>query len=82
MKLKEFKEKIDLMYEKYGDVDIVIDMRLDDEANISFQDENGNYFYPIDRIKYIMSEDIKDISETYRSDGVNDLVDGICISNY
>ena len=85
MTLKELKEKIDKMYEKYGEEkkqNIYVNLNLDYEVDdtIIFYDKNHK-IYPINPIEngYIDGEEIADVSEMYDGDG-NFI--GICLSNY
>lgn len=84
MNLKEFKEKIDYMYERYGGnidvtIDIVTDEELDDTLYVTDTD--------------IWTEEIRDITEVLNIpphrhneridlDKEPELVSGICISNH
>ena len=70
MDLKEFKEKIDNMYKKYGNLDhVTIDLTLDEEEDYTVTKcDDGN----------IWTENIQDITEIKDQDGVC----GICLSNY
>lgn len=72
MQLKEFKDIIDTMFSKYGDIDIVIDLATNNDVDdtIYKDTETGN----------IYTEQVLDISEV--KDNIGDNVEGICISNY
>lgn len=72
MQLKEFKDIIDTMFNKYGDIDIVIDLTTNNDIDDTlYKDtETGN----------IYTEQVLDISEV--KDNVGNEVEGICISNY
>ena len=77
MKLKEFKERIDKLYQDYGDVDVCIDLSKND---LDLVETNNGCF----------TDNILSITETFEtniSDGNIDKVrilnvNGICISNY
>ena len=72
MQLKEFKNIIDNMFSKYGDIDIMIDLATNNDVDDTiYKDiETGN----------IYTEQVLDISEV--KDNTGDNVEGICISNY
>jgi hypothetical protein len=72
MQLKEFKNIIDTMFSKYGDIDIMIDLATNNDVDDTiYKDiETGN----------IYTEQVLDISEV--KDNTGDNVEGICISNY
>lgn len=72
MQLKEFKNIIDTMFSKYGDIDIMIDLATNNDVDDTiYKDiETGN----------ICTEQVLDISEV--KDNTGDNVEGICISNY
>ena len=72
MQLKEFKNIIDTMFSKYGDIDIMIDLATNNGVDDTiYKDiETGN----------IYTEQVLDISEV--KDNTGDNVEGICISNY
>ena len=72
MQLKEFKDIIDTMFNKYGDIDIVIDLTMNNDIDDTlYKDtETGN----------IYTEQVLDISEV--KDNVGNEVEGVCISNY
>lgn len=72
MQLKEFKNIIDTMFSKYGDIDIMIDLATNNDVDdtIYKDTETGN----------IYTEQVLDISEV--KDNTGDNVEGICISNY
>lgn len=72
MQLKEFKNIIDTMFSKYGDIDIMIDLATNSDVDDTiYKDiETGN----------IYTEQVLDISEV--KDNTGDNVEGICISNY
>lgn len=71
MNLKELKERIDEMYNKYGDVAVVVDLVQDDiiDDTICLNDD-GN----------ISTENIQDVTELKDYKGED--VTGICLSNY
>ena len=66
MKLKQFKDKIDDFFKKYGDIDVCIDLSKED-IDIVISDDG---FY---------TDNVLDITETTDSERK---VNGICISNY
>lgn len=72
MQLKEFKNIIDTMFSKYGDIDIMVDLATNNDVDdtIYKDTETGN----------IYTEQVLDISEV--KDNTGDNVEGICISNY
>lgn len=72
MQLKEFKNIIDTMFSKYGDIDIMIDLATNNDVDDTiYKDiETGN----------IYTGQVLDISEV--KDNTGDNVEGICISNY
>lgn len=87
MNLKEFKDKINEMYDKYGDIEVCFDFKTGGEGLYSFSkdgklltyDDNENT--PDDYFDYCFIEEIIDIQETY-FDEEQTKVSGICLSNY
>ena len=84
MNLKEFKEKIDAMYEKYGgdiDVtaDIVTDKDLDDTLYIT---DKGVWTEEIRDVTEVLNVPPHRRNEIFNLDKEPELVSGICISNY
>lgn len=71
MNLKELKERIDEMYNKYGDVAVVVDLAQDDTIDDTIcLNDDGN----------ISTENIQDVTEL--KDYKGEEVTGICLSNY
>ena len=70
MKLKEFKERIDSLYQDYGDVDVCIDLSKND---LDLVETSNGYF----------TDNVLSITETFETN-INDRnnINGICISNY
>lgn len=71
MNLKELKEKIDEMYNKYGDVVVTVDISKDEELDDCVC-ETESYT--------LFTDNIQDVTELKDSNGEE--VTGICISNY
>lgn len=70
--LKELKEKIDDMYSKYGNVDVMLDIKPDYDCKFDScycENEDG-----------CMSSSVNDITEL--KDYKGEEVTGICFSNY
>lgn len=71
MNLKELKERIDKMYNKYGDIAVVVDLVSNEDIDDTIcLNEGGS----------ISTENIQDITEL--KDYKGEEVVGICLSNY
>jgi len=85
MKLEELKNKINEMYELYGDVDVHLDFKTGDQYVYAYAKHGKIQEYAEDDIKpemlfdEIFIEDIADVSETL---GDDNKVNGILISNF
>ena len=88
MRLKDFKRRIDEMYEKYGDVDVAFDFKTGGDGFYSFYCDKKLLTYldeehtPDEYFDSCFIEVIEDIQETYEVKGGQLVVNGICISNY
>lgn len=71
MNLKELKERIDKMYNKYGDIAVVVDLVSNEDIDDTIcLNEGGS----------ISTENIQDVTEL--KDYKGEEVVGICLSNY
>lgn len=88
MRLKDFKRRIDEMYERYGDVDVTFDFKTGGDGFYSFYRDKKLLTYldeehtPDEYFDSCFIEVIEDIQETYEAKGGQLVVNGICISNY
>ena len=69
MNLEEFKNKIDNLYSRYGDIEIMIVLNFDPKIDDTIYTTRGK----------ISSQNVVDITKTMDKTGK---IDGICISNY
>lgn len=87
MKLEEFKNKINEMYDKYGDVEVCFDFKTGGDCLYSFSRDGelltyiDNEHTPDQYFDNCFIEEIVDVQETY-FDEEQTKVSGICLSNY
>lgn len=90
MKLEELKNKINEMYDKYGDIEVIFEFKTGGNYFYSFYNEKNEPVSVIDDKYYLdetfdtlLIEEILDIQETYDGEDVTlSNVTGICLSNY
>ena len=82
MKLEELKNKINEMYEKYGDIEVCFDFKTTENMYYSFS-KNGDYVHydPENDFDSLFIEEILDIEETYADIEMTE-VSGIVLTNY
>ena len=87
MKLEEFKNKINEMYEKYGDVDVVFDFKTGGNEFYTF-DKNGKNLnhsnteqMPDEQFDYCLIEEILEIQLAYSNPEMTE-VNSIVLCNY
>lgn len=80
MKLEEFKNKINEMYDKYGDIEVCFDFNTTDEGFYTFM-KNDKIIEEPNTFDDLFIEEIVDVQETYY-DVEMTRVSGICLSNY
>lgn len=82
MKLEEFKNKINEMYKKYGDIDVNFDFKTGGDYYYSFS-KDGNYvnYDPDNDFDNLFIEEILNIEETYANIEMTE-VSGIVLTNY
>ena len=87
MKLEELKNKINEMYEKYGDIYVSFDFKTGGDEFYTFTKGNKKLNHhntvnmPDEQFDYCLIEEIADIQETY-SDVKMTKVNGILLCNY
>ncbi len=87
MKLEELKNKINEMYEKYGDIEVYFDFKTGGDGYYSFSRNGKLITYedieptPDDYFDNCFIEEILDIQETY-ADIEMTKVSGIVLTNY
>jgi len=87
MKLEELKNKINEMYEKYGDVPVIFDFKTTGDEIYTYLKHDEIQHYSGDDIKpemlfdQLLIEEIVDVRVGYGNDEMTE-IDGILLSNY
>lgn len=72
MNLSELRNRVNILYNKYGDIAVLVDIKQDEDLDDTFYFDNNT--------NSISTENIQDITEVKDSEGKE--VTGICLSNY